>query len=113
VETQIKWTDRSVTSLHHIYDFIAADSEIYAARFIQSLITATEKQLKQQPLSGRPVPEFTKTQLDFLREIVYRGYRIIYNPQRQPKEVSIITVISGRWIYSGTSARDGILKNDL
>jgi plasmid stabilization system protein ParE len=82
--------------LQHIYDYIAFDSDLYANRFITQLIQRTEKQLSKYPLSGRAVPEFDKTPLLFLHELIFKGYRIIYNPTHMPNKIVIITVLNGR-----------------
>ena len=92
---KINWSDRSIRNLNHIHDFIAYDSAVYANRFVKSLVLAAEKQLRDYPLIGRPVPEFQNTPLSFLREVIFKGYRIIYNPV-SVEEIIIIAVISGR-----------------
>jgi toxin ParE1/3/4 len=71
---EVRWTQKSVTCLYSIHEYIAKDSKVYASRFINSLIKATDV-LHTQPLIGRIVPEFENSAI---REIIYRNYRIVY-----------------------------------
>jgi toxin ParE1/3/4 len=52
----ILWTEPSLNDLKAIRDYIAKDSETYAAGFIESLLSAVE-QLREFPRLGRVVPE--------------------------------------------------------
>ncbi|MGN6645399.1 MAG: type II toxin-antitoxin system RelE/ParE family toxin [Cytophaga sp.] len=90
---QINWTDKSVAHLKAIHDYIAEDSPLYASNFIKALVNAVDK-LKTFPMSGRIVPEFAHSPIH-LREVIYRGYRIIYriNPNA---DIEIVTVAHGR-----------------
>jgi toxin ParE1/3/4 len=94
--TEIKWTDRAINNLNRIHNFIALDSPIYAKRFTISLVTSTENLLSKQPLSGRQLPEFINTPVSYLREVIYKGYRVIYNPSNFPTSVSVVAIINGR-----------------
>ena len=94
--TEIKWSERAVSHLQHIYNYISFDSAYYAERFVKSLVKAAESQLSQFPLIGRNVPEFAGTSLEFLREIIFRGYRIIYNPQSVPERITIIAIMNAK-----------------
>jgi len=92
---QIKWTEKSVTSLYSIYEYIAKDSKVYASRFVTSLIKATGV-LKSQPLIGRIVPEFDN---NAVREIIYRNYRIVYRVTND-SDVDILVVFHGKKEFS-------------
>ena len=94
--TKISWTKKSKANLKHIYSYIAADSEIYAQRFVANLIESIEKQLNEFPLSGRIVPEFTDSSLSYLREIIFKGYRIIYSTNNLIIQITIIAIVNGR-----------------
>lgn len=94
--TEINWSEKSSQNISHIYNYISFDSQFYAERFVTKLITSVEEQLSNQPLSGRSVPEFEGTKLSFLREIVFRGYRIIYNPINSPEKVTVIAVLNAK-----------------
>ena len=89
---KVIWTDKAEKHLKSIYEYISNDSETYAARFVESLIRATSK-LERFPRIGRVVPEFEDTDFDF-REVIYRGYRIIY--QINKKNIEILAVINSR-----------------
>jgi len=89
---KVTWTPRSVAHINRIHDYIAEDSAIYANRFIKDLVLHTEKLLQNHPQSGRLVPEFGNTPLKALREIIFKGYRIIYHPDT----LYILSVINGR-----------------
>lgn len=90
---KVIWTDKSVKHLKSIYEYIANDSETYANRFVDSLVKATIK-LEKHPRLGRKVPEFEDTTFDF-REVVYRGYRIVYHIEGKTT-IEILAVISSR-----------------
>ncbi|MGV6862269.1 MAG: type II toxin-antitoxin system RelE/ParE family toxin [Putridiphycobacter sp.] len=96
MEKKIEWSKRSEINLENIFDYISKDSVIYATRFVTKLVEYTEQELTHYPEIGRKVPEFEKTPLDFLREIVFRGYRIIYHPHTTKSQITIIAVLSGR-----------------
>lgn len=94
--TQVNWSEKAANNIEHIYSYIAEDSSVYAERFVRSLIFVVESQLKTYPLIGRMVPEFENSQLEFLREVIYKGYRIIYNPKNAPEKLTIITVLNSK-----------------
>ena len=65
---EIKWSEKSILNLLHIFNYIANDSKFYAERFTKKLVISVESQLTIQPNSGRVIPEFYNTDLDFLKE---------------------------------------------
>jgi len=91
------WSTKSEKLLKKHYNFIAKDSKIYALRFISSLIEYTEEYFNRSIIvNGRLVPEFKGTSLSYLREIIYKGYRIIYSSSADNGQIYIVMVISGR-----------------
>jgi addiction module RelE/StbE family toxin len=88
---KIKWTEKASCNLESIHEYISRDSEIYATRFVKSLIKAT-KRLVDMPYSGRIVHEFEGN--DF-REVIYRNYRIVYRLVGKNKDVEILAVVHG------------------
>ena len=94
--TEVIWTEWSDRNIESIHEFISKDSVFYATRFIKNLVLSTNKQLSLKPLSGRVIPEFEGTHLNFLREVIYKGYRVLYDPSDSPAKVEIIAVTSGR-----------------
>ena len=94
--TKVEWTNNALRNLSKIHTYIAEDSPIFAQRFLTNLVLKTDKQLSSFPDSGRKIPEFETTSLSSLRELIYKGYRILYDPTDIPLKVTILTVISGR-----------------
>lgn len=85
---EIKWTEKSSSNLQAIFDYIAKDSRIYAARFVKSLIESTKK-LERMPRCGRVIPELEE---QGLREIIFRNYRIAYRIKKND-DIEILAVI--------------------
>lgn len=83
----IIWSDRSLTDLRAINDFIARDSPMYAGRQIERLISKVE-QTSLMPTRGHPVHEHPDSGL---REVHEGGYRIIYRLSQD--EMQIVTLI--------------------
>ncbi len=71
----VHWTDTAQDHLGAIYAYIAQDSPEYALRMVDRL-TRRSQQIAVAPLSGRRVPEYD---LDQIREVIERPYRIIYH----------------------------------
>ncbi|MEW6572132.1 MAG: type II toxin-antitoxin system RelE/ParE family toxin [Bacillota bacterium] len=86
---KVTWTERGVRNLRSIFEYIAVDSEIYAARFIRSIIEASEK-LTSFPLMGRVAPEFAAYGL---REVLFKNYRIVYRAVEDWSIIEIIAVV--------------------
>jgi toxin ParE1/3/4 len=72
---KIIWTQRSLTDLKSIAEFISQDSVIYASLTIERLINAT-RYIEINVRIGRMVPEMGRK--DKFREIIHGNYRIIY-----------------------------------
>ena len=83
---RIIWSPNSLKQLEEIGDYIAIDSPTNACKFIDKLIESVER-LKKFPLSGSNVPESPN-----LKQVIVRGYRIIYRPK--DTSIEIITVLS-------------------
>jgi plasmid stabilization system protein ParE len=77
------------TDLQEIEDFIARDSVLHATTFVDYIVESAETFLKT-PLIGRVVPEFNRQDL---REVIFRGYRIVYLVQSD--EVLVLRVVHG------------------
>jgi plasmid stabilization system protein ParE len=108
--TEIKWSEKAVSNLQHIHDYIASDSPYYAERFITKLILSVEGQLRNQPLSGRGIPEFEGTLLNFLKEVLFKGYKIIYNPTQAPATITIIAVLHSKMDVPKQAGQDWIIE---
>jgi toxin ParE1/3/4 len=72
---KIIWTQRSLSDLKSIAEYIAKDSVKYASLTIERIIDVT-KHLETNPRIGRMVPEVGRN--DKIREIILDNYRIIY-----------------------------------
>lgn len=84
------WSREAGENLVDIEEFIARDSVERAIRFVDALIDHTETILAENPRSGRSVPEIGNTDI---RELIYRGYRIVYRLKGDALE--ILTVFEG------------------
>ncbi len=71
---EIHWTLTAEADLRGIEEFISKDSAIYAINFIEQLVESAEI-LGASPEIGRVVPVF---QDQHIRELLIRGYRLIY-----------------------------------
>jgi len=78
---KVNWTLAAQKHLFDIFEYIAADSEIYAQRMINRL-TRHSEQIGEFPMSGRIVPEYD---LPDIREIIEPPYRIIFIESFQNK----------------------------
>lgn len=83
------WTDPSVEDLRAIRDYIARDSEHYAADLMADIILSVER-LVQFPKYGRVVPE---TRNENIRELLYQSYRIVYRIAGE--RIEVLTVVHG------------------
>jgi len=68
------WTNEAIRDLAAIKDYIARSSLENAERFCISFLDAPDR-LGEWPRSGQVVPEFG---IELIREIQFRGYRVIY-----------------------------------
>jgi plasmid stabilization system protein ParE len=83
------WTDPSIADLRAIRDYIARDSEYYAADLVEQMVLSVER-LVQFPKLGRVVPE---AQDENIRELVQQSYRIIYRIVGE--RIEILTIVHG------------------
>ena len=72
---KIIWTQRSLTDLKSIAEYISKDSVKYASLTLERIIDVT-KYIETNPRLGRMVPEMGRN--DKIREIILDNYRIIY-----------------------------------
>jgi toxin ParE1/3/4 len=71
---KVIWTEIAIEDLRSIHEYISKDSQRYADRFIEKLISRVT-QLENFPKSGRVVPEFDS---EVIRELIEGNYRIVY-----------------------------------
>ena len=84
---KIVWTELSIQDLKSIFDFIAENSDRYAA-ITTNRIYKKVQVLTDNPLSGRIVVEFNEKSV---RELVEGNYRIIYRLKNK-SQVDILRV---------------------
>lgn len=87
---RVVWSRRAVQDLEAISEYIAQDSQAYAAGVVRTIINHA-KTLSRFPRSGRKVPELDD---ENIRELLAYSYRVIYRIQE--REVLIAAVIHGR-----------------
>jgi toxin ParE1/3/4 len=86
----VTWSQKAGENLVDIEEFIARDSVERAVRFVDALIDHAEAILADNPRSGRSVPEICSPDI---RELIYRGYRIVY--RLNADRIEILTVFEG------------------
>jgi plasmid stabilization system protein ParE len=84
---KIRWSPRAISNLEEIRDHISKDSRYYAFLFIIKIIDIIES-IPQFPESGRVVPEY---QNQYLREKIYKSYRIVYRIKGDCIEIAAIS----------------------
>ncbi|MDD5285504.1 MAG: type II toxin-antitoxin system RelE/ParE family toxin [Desulfuromonadaceae bacterium] len=86
----VTWSKEAGENLVDIEEFIARDSMERAVRLVDALIDHAEAILADNPRSGRSVPEIGNPDI---RELIYRGYRIVY--RLNGARIEILTVFEG------------------
>lgn len=86
----VTWSREASENMVEIEAFIARDSLERAVRFVDALIDHADAILTDNPRCGRVVPEIGNPDM---RELVYRGYRIVYRLKGDALE--ILTVFEG------------------
>lgn len=86
---KIRWSVTAESDLREIEEFIAKDSVLHAVSFVDRLVESADR-ISRYPQAGRSVPEFNRQDL---REIVYRGYRVVYLVEAEA--VTILRVVHG------------------
>ena len=86
---KVEWTDPAWDDLAGIADYIARDSEYYAATFVQEIKEAAAS-LAEFAERGQVVPEFGDPSI---RELLVKSYRLVYRISE--KRVVILTLIHG------------------
>lgn len=87
----VKWTAHAKAQLHHIHDYIAQDSPLYAKRVTGELVQKTID-LDELPRKGFKVPELNE---DAVRELGLYSYRILYEI-KPDKLIEVLAVIHKR-----------------
>lgn len=93
------WSEKSLADVEDIYEYIAADSPLYARHQVEKIITSVER-LSEFPQSGRNLPEFP---LLHYREVIVDPYRVIYRHDADNDRVTIVSVVHGRRLLKENS----------
>jgi len=88
---KVAWTEKAEKQLHQIFNYIAADSALYAYRTVEKIIEQAER-IIPHPRKGRMVPEYER---DDIREVFHHPYRIIYLIRDKENAIEILSVIHG------------------
>lgn len=86
---RIAWTEKAVSDLWAIGDYIAKDSPGRARTFVKKLLSRIQ-QVAKHPELGRIVPEFRDPTI---RELIEGHYRIVY--KTNTKRIIILQVFEG------------------
>jgi toxin ParE1/3/4 len=99
---KVIWSPEAVVDLTEIRDFIARDSESYAAAVIERMLAAVER-LSDFPRMGVVVPELHD---DSIHQLIVDRYRIIYRISAQ--SVAVAAVVHGTRDLPAALAHRGI-----
>lgn len=86
---KLAWSRKAAGDVSAIFNYIARDSRVYAARMIEKIEEAALA-ASHQPESGSLVDEISRTGI---RQVFSGPYRIIY--RIEPDQIVILTVIHG------------------
>jgi len=86
---EVVWTDPAWEDLAAAAEYIARDSEAYAAAFVQEMKDAATS-LSEMAERGQIVPEFGDPSI---RELLVRPYRLVY--RLNARQIAILAIIHG------------------
>lgn len=89
MDHQVRWHPEAYDELDAIAQYIAHDSETYAAAVVTRIVEAGDDLVKF-PRMGRRVPEWDE---DSIRERIVGNYRLIY--RYRDEHVLILAVVHG------------------
>jgi len=90
---KVIWSRESLRRLIEIENYIAKDNPERAIKFIDKIIDRGED-IKNFPLRGRIVPEFSNNDI---REVLENSYRIVYRISKT--RVEILTIFEGHKLF--------------
>lgn len=91
--TQVIWAPQAIQGVEAIRAYVARDSAHYADLVVERIVVAVER-LKDNPRSGRVVPELGD---ESIREVIHGNYRIVYRLRRGVVEIA--TVFHGTRLF--------------
>lgn len=90
----VKWSNSAKDDLRQIYNYILKDSQFYAKKVVQDILSKTET-LDNFPYRGKIVSELNDKNI---REIFVYSYRIIY--QIVDDSTEILSLVHSRCHFS-------------
>jgi addiction module RelE/StbE family toxin len=87
---KVVWSFEAISDLESLSEYIAKDSNFYAASFVQKVLD-TSQSLNEFSERGRIVPEIGNPDI---REIIVKEYRLIYSIEES--RVVILGLIHGK-----------------
>lgn len=99
------WAPQAYADLEAIGDFLAREAPRYAQILADGIVGSVDR-LSLFPRSGRVVPEIGD---EAVREILYRGYRIMYvlSGDEGEEEVENLTVMHSSVPFGGSGLSKG------
>ncbi|MBI4638090.1 MAG: type II toxin-antitoxin system RelE/ParE family toxin [Candidatus Rokubacteria bacterium] len=91
--TQVIWAPQAIQDVEAIRAHVARDSTHYADLVVERIVAAVER-LKDNPRSGRVVPELGD---ESIREVIHGSYRIVYRLRHGLIEIA--TVFHGARLF--------------
>lgn len=91
--TQVIWAPQAIDDVEAIRAYVARDSAPYANLLVERIVAAVER-LRDNPRSGRVVPELGD---ESIREVIHGRCRIVY--RLRPDLVEIATVFHGARLF--------------
>lgn len=86
----VTWSPHALDRVYEIADYLHKEHGADVFDFLNRIFDSTA-QLELFPESGRMVPEVNRKDI---RELIWRGYRIVY--QVKADEVEVLTIRHGR-----------------
>ncbi len=87
--SRLYWTIRARRDLREIRAYIARDDPVAASKWVDRL-RKRARVAASTPLAGRRVPEIAR---DDVREVILRGYRIVYRTLAD--SIHVLSVFEG------------------
>jgi toxin ParE1/3/4 len=91
--TPVIWAPQAIQDVEAIRAYVARDSARYADLVVERIVAAVER-LKDNPRSGRVVPELGD---ESIREVIHGSYRIVYRLRNDLVEIA--TVFHGARLF--------------
>ena len=95
----VKWSSEATEDLEAIAEYISRDSKFYA-RAVVSKILNVSRNIPDQPLIGRIVPEIGQ---ETIRERFVYSYRLVY--RIQGRVITIVAIIHGKRLLENVADR--------